>query len=68
MVLHRLRVDGVGEFLWPPIPMTVGSLFLPDTPNSIIQRGHEEEAQKMLQKIRGTEHVDQEFQDLVDAS
>ena len=52
----------------PAILMTVGSLFLPDTPNSIIQRGHKEEAKKMLQKIRGTEHVDREFQDLVDAS
>ncbi|KAI3418630.1 uncharacterized protein J3R85_013575 [Psidium guajava] len=52
----------------PAILMVVGSLFLPDTPNSIIERGHHEEAKKMLQKIRGTENVDHEFRDLVQAS
>ncbi|KAF7846975.1 hypothetical protein BT93_L3521 [Corymbia citriodora subsp. variegata] len=52
----------------PAILMTVGSFFLPDTPNSIIERGHHDEAKRMLQKIRGTENVDCEFQDLVLAS
>ncbi|XP_030456588.1 sugar transport protein 10-like [Syzygium oleosum] len=52
----------------PAILMTLGSIFLPDTPNSIIERGHREEAKRMLQKVRGTEHVDHEFQDLVRAS
>lgn len=52
----------------PAIIMTVGSLFLPDTPNSLIERGHREKAKAMLQKIRGTEKVDEEFQDLIDAS
>lgn len=52
----------------PAVLMTVGSVFLPDTPNSIIERGHHEEARRMLQKVRGTEDVDQEFQDLVAAS
>ncbi|XP_022743382.1 sugar transport protein 11-like [Durio zibethinus] len=52
----------------PAIAMTVGSFILPDTPNSILERGHTEKARRMLQKIRGTQHVDAEFQDLVDAS
>lgn len=52
----------------PAIMMTIGSLFLPDTPNSILERGHTQKSKEMLQKIRGTENVDTEFQELVDAS
>lgn len=52
----------------PAIMITVGSLFLPDTPNSILERGHHEKAKEMLKKIRGTNNVDEEFQDLVEAS
>ena len=52
----------------PAIIMTLGSIFLPDTPNSILERGHAEKARTMLQKIRGTDDVNEEFQDLVDAS
>ncbi|XVE92940.1 hypothetical protein REPUB_Repub01dG0147100 [Reevesia pubescens] len=52
----------------PAIVMTFGSFVLPDTPNSILERGHPEKARQMLQKIRGTQHVDAEFQDLVDAT
>lgn len=52
----------------PAIVMTIGSFVLPDTPNSILERGNPEKARKMLQKVRGTQHVDEEFQDLIDAS
>ena len=52
----------------PAIMITVGSLFLPDTPNSILERGYTEKAKEMLIKIRGTSNVEEEFQDLVDAS
>lgn len=45
----------------PAIMITVGSLFLPDTPNSILERGHTEKARDMLKKIRGTNNVDEEF-------
>ncbi|KAG6598969.1 Sugar transport protein 10, partial [Cucurbita argyrosperma subsp. sororia] len=51
----------------PAIMMTVGAFFLPDTPNSILERGNMEKAKAMLQKIRGLDNVDEEFQDLVDA-
>ncbi|OWM77951.1 sugar transport protein 11-like [Punica granatum] len=52
----------------PALFMTIGSIFLPDTPNSIIERGHHEEAKRMLQKIRGTEDVKAELGDLIAAS
>ena len=52
----------------PAIMMTVGSFFLPDTPNSILERGNSDKAKQMLRKIRGTDNIDDEFQDLVDAS
>jgi MFS family permease len=52
----------------PALMITIGSFFLPDTPNSILERGHPEQAKRMLQKIRGTDNVEVEFQDLVDAT
>lgn len=52
----------------PAVIMTVGAIFLPDTPNSLIERGQKEKAREMLQKIRGTPSVDTEFSDLVEAS
>ncbi|XP_078437388.1 sugar transport protein MST6-like [Wolffia australiana] len=52
----------------PALIITVGSLFLPDTPNSLIDRGKDEEAREMLRKVRGTEDIHAEFQDLVAAS
>ncbi|XP_010533209.1 PREDICTED: sugar transport protein 4 isoform X2 [Tarenaya hassleriana] len=52
----------------PAIMIMVGALILPDTPNSLIERGHTEKAREMLRQIRGTEHVEEEFQDLIYAS
>lgn len=52
----------------PAVIMTVGSAFLPDTPNSMIERGYLEKGRDMLQKIRGTNDVQLEFDDLVQAS
>uniref|UniRef100_A0A5B6YQ88 Putative sugar transport protein 10 n=1 Tax=Davidia involucrata TaxID=16924 RepID=A0A5B6YQ88_DAVIN len=52
----------------PAIFMTIGGLLLPDTPNSLIDRGQREKARQMLQKIRGTENVNEEFQDLINAN
>ncbi|GAB2220194.1 hypothetical protein Droror1_Dr00007837, partial [Drosera rotundifolia] len=52
----------------PAIMVTLGGLLLPDSPNSLVDRGKREEARRMLQKIRGTENVEEEFQDLVEAS
>ncbi|OMO62458.1 Sugar/inositol transporter [Corchorus olitorius] len=49
----------------PAALMTLGSFFLPDTPNSLLERGLTERARQMLTKIRGTNNVDDEFDDLV---
>ncbi|CAL9080440.1 unnamed protein product [Musa textilis] len=52
----------------PAVIITVGSVFLPDTPNSLIERGYPEEAQHMLRRIRGTDDIHDEYRDLVAAS
>ncbi|RVW19513.1 Sugar transport protein 7 [Vitis vinifera] len=52
----------------PAILMTVGGLLLPETPNSLIERGSREKGRRVLERIRGTNEVDAEFEDIVDAS
>ncbi|XVE63583.1 hypothetical protein DITRI_Ditri07aG0031500 [Diplodiscus trichospermus] len=52
----------------PAFLMTVGGFLLPETPNSLIERGSKERGKKVLVKIRGTDKVDAEFQDMIDAS
>lgn len=52
----------------PATIMFVGGLFLPETPNSLVEQGKLEEARRVLEKVRGTTRVDAEFADLVDAS
>ncbi|CAN6310421.1 unnamed protein product [Urochloa humidicola] len=51
----------------PAVIITAGSLFLPDTPNSLIARGYHHEARRVLRRIRGTDDVDAEYADLVTA-
>lgn len=58
----------LGGAMVPALIITVGSLLLPDTPNSMIERGEHEAAKAKLQKVRGVEDVDEEFNDLVAAS
>ncbi|GAB4839050.1 Sugar transport protein 14 [Ancistrocladus abbreviatus] len=58
----------VGLATLPATLMFVGGLFLPETPNSLVERGKLEEGRKVLEKVRGTKNVDAEFADLVDAS
>ncbi|KAF8722249.1 hypothetical protein HU200_022558 [Digitaria exilis] len=52
----------------PASIITVGSLFLPDTPNSLINRGHHEHARQVLRRIRGTDDIEDEYNDLVAAA
>ncbi|XP_017248708.1 hexose carrier protein HEX6 isoform X1 [Daucus carota subsp. sativus] len=53
----------------PASVLTVGAIFLPETPNSLIQRGTDhEKTKKMLQKVRGTDNVQAELDDLIEAS
>ncbi|KAG6692502.1 hypothetical protein I3843_10G110900 [Carya illinoinensis] len=58
----------LGGAMVPALIITVGSLVLPDTPNSMIERGKHDEAKKKLIRIRGVEDVEEEFSDLVAAS
>ncbi|KAG1347179.1 Sugar transport protein MST3 [Cocos nucifera] len=46
----------------------LGSLFLPDTPNSLVERGHNDEARNVLRRIRGVDDILEEYNDLVVAS
>lgn len=39
----------------PAIVFMVGSFLLPDTPNSLIERGKLEQGERVLRKIRGTD-------------
>jgi Sugar (and other) transporter len=43
----------------------IGGILLPETPNSLIERGHLEEARRVLKKIRGTENINVEYEDIV---
>ncbi|XP_057767888.1 sugar carrier protein A [Salvia miltiorrhiza] len=52
----------------PAILMTIGGVLLPETPNSLIERGLEKKGRKVLEKIRGTSDVQAELQDIMDAS
>ncbi|KAL6990942.1 hypothetical protein U1Q18_009063 [Sarracenia purpurea var. burkii] len=58
----------LGGAVVPALIITVGSLILPETPNSMIERGRNEEAKTSLRRIRGVEDVSEEFNDLVAAS
>jgi MFS family permease len=46
----------------PALLLTFGAIILPDTPNSLVLRGHKEEGRRVLQRVRGTSHVDVEFE------
>lgn len=53
----------------PASILTLGSLFLPETPNSIIQTtGDARKAELILRRIRGTNDVQDELSDLVEAN
>eukprot|EP00253_Pinus_taeda_P000862 PITA_00862 len=52
----------------PALLMTVAAMFLPESPNSLIERGHLDKGRAVLEKIRGTGNVKAEFEDMVDAA
>lgn len=52
----------------PALMLTVGALVVDDTPNSLIERGFEEEGKAVLRRIRGVENIEPEFQDILKAS
>lgn len=52
----------------PAVLMTVGGLLLPETPNSLIERGHKDKGRRVLERIRGTKDIHAELEDITDAS
>ncbi|XP_065627098.1 hexose carrier protein HEX6 [Quercus suber] len=53
----------------PALSLTLGAIFLPETPNSLIQRNNDhQKAKLMLQRVRGTNDVQAELDDLIRAS
>lgn len=51
----------------PAAILILGSLVLPDTPNSLITRNKEDEGKAVLQRVRGTKDVDAEYLDICEA-
>ncbi|KAL8228675.1 hypothetical protein R6Q57_013575 [Mikania cordata] len=58
----RLSLGGAAV---PALAVTVASMILPETPNSMIERGKIDEARTKLVRIRGVNEVDEEFNDLI---
>lgn len=53
----------------PAALLLVGAIFLPETPNSLIQQGRDrQDVAVLLRKIRGTDDVDAELDDIVAAA
>lgn len=53
---------------FPAVLLTLGALFVVDSPNSLIERGKLEEGKEVLRRIRGTDKIEPEFNELVEAS
>ena len=45
----------------PGTILLLGGIFLPDSPNSLVERGQVAEGKQVLQRIRGTPQVEEEF-------
>ncbi|XP_057962474.1 sugar carrier protein C-like [Malania oleifera] len=58
----------LGGAVVPALIISIGSLVLPDTPNSMIERGRFDAAKTKLRQIRGIDDVEEELNDLVAAS
>lgn len=52
----------------PGIIILLAGICLPDSPNSLAERGHVEKAKVVLKKIRGVDDVEAEFADIVEAA
>lgn len=52
----------------PAALLTLGGLLLPETPNSLIERGHDARGRRVLTRLRGTSAIDAEFDDIKTAS
>lgn len=48
----------------PAVLLLLGGCILPETPSSLIERGRLEKGRMVLQKIRGVQNVDAEYDDI----
>ncbi|THU71641.1 hypothetical protein C4D60_Mb04t03590 [Musa balbisiana] len=67
LLLHDSVVKAVPLFLSEIAPTRI-PLLVVDTPNSLIERGRLEEGKAVLKKIRGTENVEPEYNEILEAS
>ena len=59
-----LQYQGLGLEAIPGVGSTIlllGGLFLLDSPNSLIEQGQFEKGKQVLQRIRGTQQVEEEY-------
>lgn len=48
--------------------LLVGSIVLPESPNSLIERGMVDKGRQVLERLRGTKDVDVEVEDIIEAT
>lgn len=61
----RISLAGAGL---PALVLTLGALFLPDTPNSLLDRGFPGAAEAVLRRVRGVPDVSVELTDIQHAA
>lgn len=63
-----MKKDGwrysLGGAAVPALILLIGSIFIHETPASLIERGKEEKGKQVLRKIRGVEDIELEFQEI----
>jgi hypothetical protein len=52
----------------PALVLFLGGIFLPESPNSLIERGYNDSGRAVLEKLRGTTEIDQEYDDIIVAA
>lgn len=52
----------------PAVILTLGGIFLPESPNSLIERGQRQQGRAVLQRIRGCDDVSAEYEDMCEAA
>ncbi|KAK2643116.1 hypothetical protein Ddye_024879 [Dipteronia dyeriana] len=60
----------LGGAMVPSLFIFISGFFLPNTPNSMLEKGHNDKAREMLKRIRGVtdKEVEEEFNDILAAS
>eukprot|EP00898_Chlorokybus_atmophyticus_P004016 jgi/Chlat1/4615/Chrsp293S04361 len=64
---HGWRIS-LGLAAVPAILLTIGGLVCPETANNLVDRGKYDQAQKVLKRVRGTDDIHEEYNDIVAAS